>query len=181
MKRLSGVLFAVGALLALASVAAACGDGGGDDERALEEYFQEIEQIADDYVARFDAVEGRYQQLLAAAGTDDQQVLALLFFLEASSLDIRGEIDARDEVDPPPGVEKAHLEWLTAARVLAKIYEDVVDRAPGVQTSSGLQELFEEVDYESRLAEAEDRAGRACFGLQEIADENEIEVNLCPR
>ncbi len=180
MKRLPGVLFAVGALLALASVAAACGDGG-DDERALEEYFQEIQQITDEYVARFDAVEERYQQLLAESGTDNPQVQAVLFFLEASSLDIRDEIDARDEVDPPPGAEKAHLEWLTAARVLAKIYEDVVERVPDVQTSSGLQEVLEELDYESRLAEVEDRARQACSRLQEIADENEIEVSLCPR
>jgi hypothetical protein len=180
MKRLSGVLFAAGALLALATVAAGCGDGG-DDGRALEEYFEEIEQITEDYVARLDAVEDQYQQLLAASGTDDEQVQAFLFFLEASSLTIREEIDARDEVDPPPGAEKAHLEWLTAARVLAKIYEDVVDRAPDVQTSSSLQEVLEEVDYEARFAEVEGRAGRACSGLQEIADENEIEVNLCPR
>ncbi len=179
MKRLSGVLFAASVLLAVGAIAGACGDGG-DDGRALEEYFQEIEQITEDYVARFDAVENQYQQLLAASGTDDVQVQAFLFFLEASSLTIREEIDARDEVDPPSGAENAHLEWLTAARVLAKIYEDVVDRAPDVQTSSGLQEVLDEVDYEARFAEVEGRAGRACSGLQEIADENEIDVNLCP-
>ena len=178
MKRLSGVLLAAGALLALATVAAGCGD---DSDRQAREYFEEIEQITEDYLARFDAVDDRYQQLLAASGTDDEQVQAFLFFLEASSLTIREEIDAREEVDPPPGAEKAHLEWLTAARVLAKIYEDVVDRAPDVQTSSSLQEVFEEVDYEARLTEVKDRAGRACSGLQEIADENEIDVNLCPR
>jgi hypothetical protein len=179
MKRLSGALFAACVLLAVGAIAGACG-GGGDDGRALEEYFQEIQEITDEYVARFDAVADRYQQLLAEPGTDDSQVQAFLFFLEASSLSIREEIDARDGVDPPPGAEKAHLEWQTAARVLAKIYEDVVDRAAEVQTSAGLQEVLEELDYEARLTEAEDRAGRACFGLQEIADENEIDVNLCP-
>jgi hypothetical protein len=178
MKRLSGVLFAAGALLALATVAAGCGD---DSDRRAREYFEEIEQITEDYVARLDAVEDQYQQLLAASGTDDEQVQAFLFFLEASSLTIREEIDARDEVDPPPGAEKAHLEWLTAARVLAKIYEDVVNRATDEQGFSSLQDVLDEVDYESRLTEVEDRARRACSGLQGIADKYEIEVSLCPR
>jgi hypothetical protein len=180
MKRLSGVLFVAGALLALATVAAACG-GDDSDERAREEYFEKIEQITEDYVAKLDSVDDRYQQLIAASGTDGVQLQAFLFYLEASSLSIREEIDARNEVDPPPEVEKAHLEWLTAARVLAKLYEDVVNRATDEQGFSSLQDVLDEVDYESRLTEVEDRARRACSGLQDIADKYEIEVSLCPR
>ncbi len=180
MKRLLGILFVAGVLVALAIVAGACG-GGGDDEQALEEYFQELQRITDDYLARFDTVDDQYQQLVGASESDAVRVPAYFNFLEASSLNIRAEVNARSALDPPSEAEKAHVEWLTAARVLAKLYEDVTDRAPGVQTSSDLQEVLKEVDYEARQAEAEDRARRACSGLQEIADENEIDVNLCPR
>lgn len=185
MKRLACVLFAAGALLALAIAAAACGgNGNGDDDDgggALQDYFQEIEQIGNDYLARSDAMVNLYQQLITSSTSDDVQTQAFLFLVDTSSKNIREEIDARNEVDPPSEVEKAHLEWLAAARVLAKVYEDVADRSSEVQTSSDLRNVVEEVDYESRLAEASDRAKRACLGLQEIADENEIDVGLCPR
>jgi hypothetical protein len=180
MRRLSAVLFAVGVLLALAALAAACG-GGEDDRQALDEYFQNTQRITDQYVARFDALNNLYQQQLAASDNDDQRAQVFLVFLGTSSQAIRAEIDARNEIDPPPTAEKAHLEWLAAARVLAKVYEDVINRAADAQTARGLQQVLVEVDYESRLAEASDRAEQACVGLQDIADKNEIDVNLCPK
>jgi hypothetical protein len=180
MRRLSAVLFAVGVLVALAAITAACG-GGGDDRQALEEYFQNIQGITDQYVARFDALNSLYKQSIAASANDDQRAQAFLLFLGTSSQAIRAEIDARNEIDPPPATEKAHLEWLAAARVLAKVYEDVVNRAADAQTDRGLQQVLVEVDYESRLAEASDRAQQACSALQDIADKNEIDVNLCPK
>jgi hypothetical protein len=180
MRRLSAVLFAVGVLLALAAIAAACG-GGEDDTQALEAYFQNIQRITDEYVAKLDAVDSAYQQRIAAANNDDQRAQAFILYMGSSSQTIRAEVDDRNEIDPPPAAEKAHLEWLAAARVLAKVYEDVVNRAADAQTDRGLQQVLVEVDYETRLAEASDRAQRACVALQDIADKNEIDVNLCPK
>ena len=165
-------------LLALPLLSLACGDGG--EKRDLEEYFQEIEGIADDYLAVFNGLQDLYEQTVTSSATDEVKVRAFFSFSEASARNIRDEVDARNRVDPPSGVERAHLEWLAAARVLAKVFEDVVERVPDVQSSLDLQEALEELDYESRLTEAEGRARQACSRLQEIADENEIDVSLCP-
>ena len=177
MKRLSGILFAVSVLLALATVAAACG-GDGSDRRARE-YFEEIVQIAGQYGADVEAAQATYDAVVAADTGEEEEVRAFLFLLETSSKSIRGEIADREKVDPPPKIEEAHLELLAAARLAAKVYEDGFESASGAKTALELRQALGAVDYGVRLEEAQGRAEQACTRLQALADEEGVEAQVC--
>ena len=178
MKRLSGVLFVAGALLALAAVAAACGSDGSD-ERAREEYFQEIVEIAGQHAGGVEVAEAIYDGILAADLGEEEEVTAFIRLLDLSSKSIRAEIAGREKVDPPPELEEAHLDLLAAARVLAKVYEDLVEGASGATTASELEQALEAVDYGPRLEEAQGQAEQACTRFQALADEAGIETEVC--
>jgi uncharacterized protein with GYD domain len=177
MKRLSAVLFVAGALLVLATVAAACG-GDDSDERARE-YFEEIVEIAGQHEAEVQAAQATYDAVLTADAVEDEVVTAFISQLAMLSTSIRAETADREEVDPPPEIEEEHLELLAAARQLAKVYEDLVEGASDATTASQLNQALQAVDYRPRLEEAQGRAKQACTRLQALADESGIETKVC--
>ena len=166
-----------GALLALATVAAACGDGA--EGRAREKYFEEILEIASRHEGDVEAAQATYDAVLAADLGEEEKIRAFLLVLETSSKSIRGETADREKVDPPPEIEKAHLDLLAAARVVAKVHEDAVEGASEATTASELEQAMQAVDYGPRLEEAQGRAEQACTRLQALADEEGIETRVC--
>lgn len=177
MKRSCGAVFAAGVLLTLAAVAAACGSDGSD-ERARE-YFEEIVEIVGRHAADVEAAQASYDAIRAADLGEEEEVSSFLVLLETSSKSIRAQIADREKVDPPEEIEEAHLELLAAARVLAKIYEDVLEGASDVTTAAELGAALRAADYESRLEEGQVRAEQACTSFQALATENGIEAKVC--
>jgi len=177
-KRLSGALFAASVLLALAAVAAGC-DSDGSDGRAREEYFEEIVGIASEHQGTVEAAQATYDAVLAANLGEEEEIKAFLLLLERSSKSIRAETADREKVEPPEEIEEAHLDLLAAARVLAKVYEDVLEGASDAMTASELQQALQAVDYGPRLEEAQGQAEQACTRFQALADESGIETEVC--
>ena len=177
MKRLSGVPLAVAVLLALATVAAAC--GGDGSEKGAQEYFEEIAQIFAQHGADVEAAQATYDAVVAADLGEEKEVRAYLVLLETSSKSIRAETADREKIEPPPKIEEAHLDLLAAARVIAKIYEDAQEGASDAKTASELQQALHAIDFGTRLEEAQGRADEACTKLQALADEEGIEDKVC--
>jgi len=176
MKRLSGVLFAAGVLLALATVAAGCGD---DSDRRAREYFEEIVEIASRHAGGAEAAQAAYDAVVAANLGEEEEVTAFLRLLDISSKSIRAEIADREKVDPPPKLEEAHLDLLAAARLVAKVYEDGFKSASDATTDAELEQGLRAVDYGPRLEEAQGQAEQACTRFQALADEAGIETQVC--
>jgi hypothetical protein len=177
MKRLSGVLFAVGVLIVLAAVAAAC--GGDDSDKEAREYFEKITEISAKYGADVQTAQATYDAVVASGADDKEQVEAFRYVLKVSSESIRAEIADREAVDPPPKVEKAHLDLLAAARVVAKVYEDGLKNTSDAKTSQQLRQKLGAVDYGMRLEEAQNSAKQACTKYQALADEEGIQAKVC--
>jgi hypothetical protein len=177
MKRLSGAVFAASVVLVLATVAAACGSNGSDGR--VREYFEEIVEVVGRHGADAERAQATYDALLEADAGEEEVVRAFLRMLEIWSESIRAEIADREEVDPPQDIEDVHLDLLAAARLLAKIYEDVLEGTAGANTASELQEALQAVDYGPRLEEAQGRAEQACTRLQALATESGIETQVC--
>ncbi len=174
MKRLSGALFAAGALLALATVAAGC---GGDDELTLEEYFQQVDVVLGQARERFDVVEGEFDEGVAPDSTDEE---ALDAFRESfvKMVTVLGEgIDGMENIEPPAEAEEAHEEWLAAAALVEALTQGLLDELEEVETADDLEDFVARV-YEPEFAEASERGLEACLGLQGIADANGIDVDL---
>lgn len=179
MKRLSGILFAAGVLLALVVVAAACDGGGGGSDRDAGEYFDEIMKIASRHEVELEAAWDTYDAVGTAEPGEEKEVEAYRDLLGALSKSIRAEIADREKVDPPPEIEEAHLDLLAAARVMAKIYEEALEGSSDVKTASELQQALHAVKFSDRLLVAQNSAEQACTKLQALADKEGIESKVC--
>ncbi len=164
-------------LLMVAAVATACGGDGSDS--AAREYFEEISGIASRHGGDVEAAQETYDAVLAAEVGEEEEIAAFLRLLDVSSKSIRSETAERERVHPPEEIEKAHLDLLASARLIAKVYEDALEGASDATTDSQLTTALRAVDYGPRLEEAKVRAEQACTRLQGLATESGIETQVC--
>jgi len=163
------VLLVIAALLlALGSIAAAC---GGDDELTLEEYFQRIDAL-------FNEADERFQPLVEALDqefySEAEQIEATRAFFNADIPILRDFVDGLDDLDPPTEVEGPHEEAVAGGRELVEFLQGFTDRFADVESTSELEEILDDTELEA----ASDRFDDACLALQDIADANGIAVDL---
>ena len=161
-------------LAAIVAIAVACGGGG---ELSLEEYFQRVDAIFEEVEERQDELEGMFDESNEEASTIEESIEALQDYVpRLVSVTIQG-IDEMEELDPPQDAKEAHEEWLTAAKVIEPLFEELLDGLEEVETLDQVEEFaaqFEEPEIEA----ASLRAQEACAGLQAVADANAIDVDL---
>jgi hypothetical protein len=169
----------IGALvLAVGAMAVACG-GDGDDPAVNREYFEEMVRIGGQYGADVQAARAAYDAVVAAELGEEEVVGAFLFLLETSGKSIRAETADRERVEPPPRIEDVHVELLTTARLVAKIYEDAHEGASDTVTVLDLDKALTAVEYATRLTEAQERADEACKRMRLLANEAGVEGDVC--
>ena len=155
-------------LLVLGTIAAACGDDG---ELSLEEYFQQVDQVGDDFDTRTEALEDAFPAAFEEpAATRDLFNAGLPIFSDF--------VDAIDDIDPPAAVEDEHNEAVAAGQAFEERIEDLVNRLADVESASELEDLFTELEEDPEFTAAEERFEAACLSLQGIADANGIAVDL---
>ncbi len=164
-------------LLAFGAIAAACG-GGGDGELTLEEYFQELGRLNASVEERVDAI---YEAAFAEFDEADFESLALeeqvrVFkdLADAFPPVVDDFLDDAKDLDPPAEVEDLHNDLVRAGDALLEVFQDLAVQIDEVQSQAELDALTEGGPSEA----ATERFDQACFPLQEIADENDIEVDL---
>jgi hypothetical protein len=157
-----------GLLLTLGVLAGACG-GGGDDEGGLEEYLQQLEASLQDIRGQFDPLEAEFPQAFVEP-EDTRGALNAIAEVTAESH------DALDEIEPPEEARQAHSEFLDSAAAYQGFLEDVVGQLAGMDSMAEVEQVLAE--NASELDAARVRSGAACNGLQDIADENGIAVDL---
>ncbi|MDZ4278247.1 MAG: hypothetical protein U1B78_03815 [Dehalococcoidia bacterium] len=164
-----GLLFAFGGLMG------GCVFGFGGGQLTLEEYFEELEQISKDVDDRAAELEDDFDKSLDAADGDEEEVEAYLTFFDESLAALE---DARDDVDglsPPDEVEAEHGDFVEAADAAVEAFGELIDEAQDADSGSEIDELL--VDDQS-LADAGEELDDACFALQDIADDEDIDVDL---
>lgn len=170
--RLHAILF-----LAFASTfatAAACGGGGG---LSLEEYFTRMETISKEADQSSSDLEAQFNDDISGAKTEEDQLKIAAGYFADSADQSRAAFDKVKAVKPPKDVKKEHEEFVSAADELVKLFDEVVQRANDAKTTAGLEELAADLD-KPPYSDANDRADAACFALQDIADKNNIDVDL---
>ena len=161
--RLPVPLFATLLLMALGTIAAACGDGG----LTLEKYLQQVEAADDEAEARSDALEDQFPTAFEEPG-------ATRDFFNAFAAIFRDFVDDLNDIEPTAEVEDAHNEFADAAEELAASFDELAGRAADAET---LEELLTAL-FTSELSAAGDRFEVACLDLQGIADANAIDADL---
>lgn len=159
-------------LLAFGAIVAAC--GGGGEPLTLEEYFRRFEVLSDELDERSEAPEEQFDEQTASTDSEEGLIDALRDFFRASRPLLVDYLDGIDELTPPEQAQDAHNEILDTGRDLLAAFDNFFDRLEDVESSAALEELFEEDSF----VDTGERFEEACLVLQEIARENDIDVDL---
>ena len=156
-------------LVAFGAIAAAC--GGGGEPLTLREYFQRLAKVFTDADERFEALT---DQCVEDVEPEGAEIEATRCFFDASVRVFRDALDETNDLDPPAEAEAAHEELVNAGADLAQFIGEFGEQLADTESASELEELFGEESF----ADAGERFEEACFDLEEIARENDIEVDL---
>ncbi|KKK64147.1 hypothetical protein LCGC14_2987140 [marine sediment metagenome] len=159
------------ALLGTALLIAAAAGCNGDGELTLEAYFQEVDSI---FKQGDERLEPQVEALNQEFSSEDEQVRAIRDFWNANLPNFRDSVDALEVINAPPEVAKEHNKFIEVSTELEESFLDISERLEDVESIFEVNELLNDPG----LNEASDRSDEACLTLQDIADANNIEVNL---
>lgn len=163
-------------VLAFGAIAAACGDGGdgGGDELTLEEYFQRLETIGQDYDDAGSALNQEMEAKFDAAAPEDEQIALFRDFLDEALPLVSDFVNDLDDLSPPAAAADAHNDAVEAGQDLVGMFENVIVVADEATLFADAAALLDAPGF----TEASDSFTNACLALQEIADDNGIDVDL---
>lgn len=142
----------------------ACTDDKGN-ALTLEEYFQQLDELDNQSSDRGDA-------LFADIDLTDLDAVKGAY---AEFPDIVEDfITGLEDLNPPDEAKDAHDEAIAAAEGFREVLNDAVDEAQNATALDDLQQIGEGEAF----TEADDRFTSACLDLEEIATDNNIEVDL---
>ncbi len=157
-------------LLVLGTIAAAC---SGDDEltpeelTSLEEFFQQVEAIDDDFTQRFDRLYNKYPDAFSEENFETYKA----FFGEFDVL-FAEYLDELEILKPPSSAEDAFDDLLDTGRELVEALEGRTDAIEGADSFADATQILEEREEEAQVSEG--RYQDACQSLRELAADNGI-------
>ncbi len=172
--RLFVSLFVGALLLVLSTVAGAC---GGDGELTLEEYFQRIDVLGNDFEDDTNRLSDEFGEAAQEVTTEEELIEPFRDFFDRLGALAEDFIADLESIDPPPEVEDAHNEIVAAQAEGLELLEELNERAQLVESISDMEDLSAEFAGPV-FTDVSDRSEQACLGLQAIADDNGIDVDL---
>jgi hypothetical protein len=156
-----------GLLLAGAAGVSACSDDdGGGNELTLEEYFEKLEAASDTFTEETDAIAEDLSD------TEDLDEIRDGFGkLPALVDDFVGEME---DLNPPEEAQDAHDAAVEAGGEFRDAVDGVLEELEDVDA---VEELSEVLDGDE-VTSADEAFSAACRDLQDLADDNDIDVNL---
>ena len=162
-------------LLAFGALAAGCGGGG---TLTIEEYFQELGRLNASAEERIDAVyEAAFAEVDEANFESlplEEQVEVFKDIFDAFPPLLENFLDDAKDLDPPAEVEDLHNDSVRAGDDFLEAIRDVAGQIDDVQSQVELDALAEDEATDA----ASERFDQACVALQDLADENDIDVDL---
>jgi hypothetical protein len=167
----------------LGIVAAACGGEGGDDASPLETFFADVKAVIDDADAEADQVEAGMDSGLSVA----EDFAALLNVLEEG---VRGfqqlasnARDSQEDLEVPEEIGGLHDDFVAIFATAADTLEDIEADFGEIDPTDDEDTLFDQIsevggDITGAFGSLGDESNAICTELQDIADENDIDVDL---
>jgi hypothetical protein len=174
-RRVLGFLLVTALLLGVSTIAAAC--GGGEEELSLEEYFQKLQTISNDIKEREEGLDTEFEMAFDPETSPETTIDIVESVLSQGASASKAAFDDVDSLDPPSEVEDAHNEFLREGRARTELLESLADQAAKVESLPGLEDMFAEFDSPD-LEVAAVRFDDACRALEQVAADNDIEVDL---
>lgn len=151
--------------------------GGGDGSLTLEEYLRRFDALGEDFLNDGDRLVEDVRQAEEDAETQEEEADILRNFWARVSDRYEEAIADMGGLEPPPEAREAHSEWLAVQREATDFVGGLNDRA---QRATSLDEIAElNSEFDGPIAtDLSERGDAACLGLQDIADDNGIDVDL---
>ncbi len=179
----SALLMLAAVIFSLGVVAAACGGESSSDASPLEAYFASLEEAIDDADAEADEVEAGMDTGLGNA----EDFAALLSVLEGGVVGFQelssGVRDELEDIDAPEEIAGLHDEFVAIFGSAAETLDEIVADIREIDPSDAEDALFEQItefgdDLTEEFGALGTQSDAICFQLQDIADENNIDVDL---
>ena len=168
--RLLFAAVAMGLLLAFGAVTGACKNGGGGGGAlTLEEFFQRVDELDNDFEARNAEIEAEFEELSEEEALDQGPDL-----LGRQAELVRDFVDGLSELDPPEEASDLLEEAVSAGRDVADTFDGLVAELEGAQSLDDLFSFFEDPDFTAGRA----RFSQVCFDLEQLAADNDITIDL---
>ena len=152
------------------------GDDGGEASADLEEYFADIEALFEDADADTDELSTLFDAALAEAATLEEEKEALMAFIFDNSSVLTNALDDMEDIDAPSETEDEHDAFIGAGRDLIALSADFANQLDEAETQEEIDAVNVQFDEEGTALAA--AADEACTGLQAIADDVNILVDL---
>jgi hypothetical protein len=152
--------------------AVACGgDGGG---QTLEEYLGQYEAADNRAEEATDALEAQYAAVLSQTQlTDDNRPDVRAYFEQLGEIG-QTYVDEISDLDPPDDAKDVHEASIQSYQQVLDLYQDARANI-GQATSIGqLSALFSTDEIDQAL----DQANADCRALQQLADDNNVDVDF---
>jgi hypothetical protein len=172
-------------LLSLGAVVAACGgsdedgnggNGGNGGTLTLEEYFNKVADLQADNDKKSDEVQAKLQEDLDAAESPQEAIDVFGNLIDELATVVRESHDALDELQAPSEVQDLHKQLVAVFSVAAGSLDDFA-----AEFDEGI-ELTDLEDFGNRVETEFSSLGNqvevVCVQLQDVADENNIDVDL---
>jgi hypothetical protein len=171
-SRLIVLSLAAALLLALGAIATACGDG---DKAALEEYFQQLQALADDAADRqAESVDPQIATILDASATDEDRIAAGRDAATSGTAILKDGISKAETLEPPEEAVEAHNEFIDASEEYVDFFEAADGRLAEAESALAVIAEFVSPEFSAASKRFED----SCSVLEEIAQDNDIELDL---
>ncbi len=155
------------------------GDDGGNGSEAsadLEEYFADIEALFEEADADTDELSTLFDAALAEAATLEEEKEALMAFIFDNGSILNNALDDMEDIDAPSETEDEHDAFIEVGRDLIALSADFADQLDQAETEEDIDAVNVQFDEEGTALAA--AADEACAGLQAIADDFNILVDL---
>lgn len=166
------VTLLAGLLVLFGAVAAACDGDGGDGELTLEEFFQRVQELDDQFEAGSDALDAQFDEFDQLSEEDALERTPGLLQQQADL--VEEFVDGLDALEVPDEAAELQDEAVSAGRDVVTAFNDLLDDVEVAETFDALFGIFED---EAFLAAVE-RFEQACLDAEELAADNGITVEL---
>jgi len=158
-----------------------CGAAPADDTESgakpsLPDYYQQIEGIFQNADAETKQAQSDLDSALNSAVSLDDEISALDAFLSSVSITIGDSIILMQALQPPAEVSPYHADFLAGANQTLQIAGDLQSKLSDVKTEDDANNVIDQFQTDSAPTEARTKA--ACQRLQDVADQQNISVNL---
>jgi hypothetical protein len=153
-------------------------DGGpaGGEELSLEEYFTEVDGIFERSDQEIDALNDELSEATTQSTRVEEGVAAIDDFLTESIQVLSDAVDDLEALKEPEEVREQHTAFIAAVRDGIDQTEALQTDLQGVETEADLEQLA--TQFAEEVTSTEQEADAACTELQQIADSNDIGVDL---